>query len=186
MAESRDRSRSPIRDYQSDPAGRPPPEESAKLYIGNLAWFGFEHKVSDSRYELNSYRRVDSNTLRDEFGKIGTVTDAYVANDRETGRSRGFGFVTFADAAQAREAKEKLDNADLGGRLIRIVHVSFKALLGSVYVFFELEGFCFPKRPFNWRSRWWWRWLSEWFFPRFLSGNAFSFVLDVNFPTRWF
>jgi RNA recognition motif-containing protein len=56
---------------------------STKLYVGNLA-FG-----------------TTSDDLRDLFGAHGTVTSASVVTDRETGRSRGFGFVEMSDGADA-------------------------------------------------------------------------------------
>ena len=61
---------------------------STKLFVGGLAWA----------------TRDDS--LRDHFAQCGDVTDAKVIMERETGRSRGFGFVTFADAETAAKARE--------------------------------------------------------------------------------
>ena len=49
-----------------------------KLYVGNLSF------------------ETTENELRDLFAQHGTVTDVAILNDRETGRSRGFGFVTFS------------------------------------------------------------------------------------------
>jgi RNA recognition motif-containing protein len=54
---------------------------SKKLYVGNLAF------------------ATTSDDLRDLFGEFGTVTSASVVTDRETGRSRGFGFVEMSDGA---------------------------------------------------------------------------------------
>ena len=54
--------------------------------------------------------------LRDAFGKFGAVTDVYIANDRETGRPRGFAFVTFATEEEAKAAAEKMNGVDLDGR----------------------------------------------------------------------
>src|SRR6185369_9987546 len=51
-----------------------------RLFVGNLSF------------------NTDENALRDAFGAHGAVTDVTVITDRETGRSRGFGFVTMADA----------------------------------------------------------------------------------------
>lgn len=75
---------------------------SPKLFIGNLSW------------------KVRSDDLRAAFEKFGTVTDAAVVNDRETGRSRGFGFVTFESNESAANAQKEMDNFDLNGRSIRV------------------------------------------------------------------
>ncbi len=71
------------------------------LYVGNLSW------------------GVDDDTLRSFFEKYGEVTSARIITDRETGRSRGFGFVEMPDDA-AREALSQGDGAELDGRPIRI------------------------------------------------------------------
>ncbi len=68
-----------------------------KLFIGNLAW------------------EVGADDLKDHFSQFGEVTDAFVATDKYSGRSRGFGFVTFADEAAAAEAKS-LHGTDFKGR----------------------------------------------------------------------
>ena len=71
------------------------------LYVGNLSW------------------GVDDDGLKNFFEKYGEVTSARVITDRETGRSRGFGFVEMPDAA-AQAAIEQGDGTDLDGRPIRI------------------------------------------------------------------
>jgi len=48
------------------------------------------------------------------------VTEAKVITDRETGRSRGFGFVTFDDGEAGQKAMEEMDGVDLDGRTIRV------------------------------------------------------------------
>ena len=53
------------------------------------------------------------------FGRVGVVTSAQVITDRETGRSRGFGFVEMSDD-DARKAIDELTGADLGGRSITV------------------------------------------------------------------
>ena len=75
---------------------------SSKLFVGGLAW------------------ATRDETLREHFAQCGEVTDAKVIMERETGRSRGFGFVTFADAETAAKAREELNNSDLDGRSIRV------------------------------------------------------------------
>jgi len=72
----------------------------ARLFVGSLSWGTGEED------------------LRNAFGKIGTVTDAVVVCDRDTGKSRGFGFVTFEDRKDASRAIDELNNAELDGRNI--------------------------------------------------------------------
>ena len=76
---------------------------SSKLFVGGLAW-----ATSD-----------DSLKAHFEQGG-GEVVEAKVITDRETGRSRGFGFVTFADESSASEARDSLNGTELDGRTIRV------------------------------------------------------------------
>jgi hypothetical protein len=78
-----------------------------RLFVGGLSW---DTTVDD---------------LREVFSKFGTVTDAVVMDDRSTGRSRGFGFVTFEDRKDASKAVEELNGAELDGRNI-VVNVAAK------------------------------------------------------------
>jgi RNA recognition motif-containing protein len=73
-----------------------------KLYVGNLSW------------------NTDEHGLRSTFEEHGTVEDARVITDRETGRSRGFGFVTFANSEDAQRAMEALNGAEVDGRELRV------------------------------------------------------------------
>ncbi|MGM0574124.1 MAG: RNA recognition motif domain-containing protein [Myxococcota bacterium] len=75
---------------------------SKKLFVGGLSW------------------DTDDHSLREAFEAYGDVSDAAVITDRETGRSRGFGFVTFEDPAAADEAMAKMDGSSLDGRSIRV------------------------------------------------------------------
>jgi RNA recognition motif-containing protein len=72
-----------------------------KLYVGNLPW------------------SVDDGELQALFAGIGTVHSARVISDRETGRSRGFGFVELDDEA-AKKAIAELNGKDMGGRPLRV------------------------------------------------------------------
>nr|XP_034601752.1 29 kDa ribonucleoprotein A, chloroplastic-like [Setaria viridis] len=73
-----------------------------KIYVGNLAW------------------GVDNSTLENLFSEQGRVLDAKVIYDRESGRSRGFGFVTYGSAEEVNNAISNLDGIDLDGRQIRV------------------------------------------------------------------
>ncbi len=75
---------------------------SKRLFVGGLSW------------------NTDDEGLRQAFEAFGEVTDAKVITDRDTGRSRGFGFVTLADGAAADEATAKMDGNNLDGRTIRV------------------------------------------------------------------
>ena len=75
---------------------------SSKLFVGGLAW------------------ATTDDTLRDHFEQCGDVVEAKVITERDTGRSRGFGFVTFGDPEQAQGAVEQLSNSELDGRTIRV------------------------------------------------------------------
>jgi RNA recognition motif-containing protein len=69
-----------------------------KLYVGNLDW------------------GVTSDQLKEYFSEAGEIVDAVVIMDRQTGRSRGFGFVEFADEDGAKKAMEMFNGKDFNGR----------------------------------------------------------------------
>jgi cold-inducible RNA-binding protein len=58
--------------------------------------------------------------LRTAFSAFGNVTDVYIANDRETGRPRGFAFVTFSTDTESKAAIEKMNGASLDGRELTV------------------------------------------------------------------
>jgi RNA recognition motif-containing protein len=66
-----------------------------------------------------SYRMTDDD-LRELFGEYGNVGDANVIIDRDTGRSKGFGFVEMANDTEANAAIKALDGLDNGGRELRV------------------------------------------------------------------
>ncbi len=72
------------------------------LFIGNLA-----------------YATTDD-TLKAHFASLGEVSSARVITDRETGRSRGFGFVEYTDAANNEKAVTELEGSSLDGREIKV------------------------------------------------------------------
>ncbi|PVG02943.1 hypothetical protein CPB86DRAFT_664927, partial [Serendipita vermifera] len=59
-------------------------------------------------------------TLREAFSAFGQVLDSIVMRDRETGRSRGFGFVTYSSQLEASKAIEELNERQLDGRTIKV------------------------------------------------------------------
>jgi heterogeneous nuclear ribonucleoprotein A1/A3 len=73
-----------------------------KLFVGGLSW------------------NTNDELLRDAFSMHGEVIEAKVLTDRDTGRSRGFGFVTMASADQMHAAIAALDGSTLDGRSIRV------------------------------------------------------------------
>lgn len=64
---------------------------------------------------------VSEENLRSLFTPFGTVSSAKVITDRETGRSRGFGFVEMEVDADANAAMAKLNNHEIGGRPMSVV-----------------------------------------------------------------
>ncbi len=63
---------------------------------------------------------VQDEDLREFFASYGEVTSAKIINDRETGRSRGFGFVEMPDDNASRTAIQELDGATVEGRTIKV------------------------------------------------------------------
>ena len=75
---------------------------SKKIFVGGLAW------------------ATDEPSLRGAFDKYGAIVEAKVVRDRETNRSRGFGFVTFETTDAAKQAVDAMNNQQLDGRVIRV------------------------------------------------------------------
>lgn len=73
---------------------------ATKLFIGSLAW------------------ATNDDSLRDFFAQSGTVVSANVISDRETGRSKGFGFVEMSTEDEAKAAVDALNGKELDGRPI--------------------------------------------------------------------
>lgn len=73
-----------------------------KLYVGNLPF------------------SADDQSLTDTFSQCGTVESVKVITDRDTGRSKGFGFVEMSSDAEAQEAISKFDGQDFQGRQIKV------------------------------------------------------------------
>src|SRR5690348_3378388 len=75
---------------------------ATKLYVGNLSF------------------NTTNQDLNDLFGQIGTVESAQVVEDRDTGRSRGFGFVEMASKEEADNAISQLDGKEVDGRTLKV------------------------------------------------------------------
>ena len=73
-----------------------------RLFVGNLSF------------------QTTEDDLRDAFGQHGSLTDVKIMTDRMTGRSRGFGFVTFSSQSEGETAIRALDGQALGGRPLRV------------------------------------------------------------------
>jgi RNA recognition motif-containing protein len=73
-----------------------------KLYVGNLAF------------------ETSGDNLRDHFAQAGTVETATVVEDRDTGRSRGFGFVEMSSKEEAEAAIAQFNGNDLNGRSLTV------------------------------------------------------------------
>ena len=75
---------------------------SKKLFVGSLSW------------------DTNDESLRNAFSDHGEITEALVISDRDSGRSRGFGFVTFDDDESADKAVAALNGTELDGRTIKV------------------------------------------------------------------
>jgi cold-inducible RNA-binding protein len=72
-----------------------------KIYVGNLSY------------------SIEEQSLRDFFSPFGSIAEVFIPKDRETGKGRGFAFVTFENQAQAQEAV-KTNGQELSGRNIKV------------------------------------------------------------------
>ncbi|XP_019438930.1 PREDICTED: glycine-rich RNA-binding protein 3, mitochondrial-like isoform X2 [Lupinus angustifolius] len=75
---------------------------SSKLFVGGISF------------------NTDEQSFREAFSKYGEVVDARIIMDRESGRSRGFGFITYSSVEEASSAIQALDGQDLHGRQVRV------------------------------------------------------------------
>jgi RNA recognition motif-containing protein len=73
-----------------------------RLYVGNLAF------------------ETSSDNLQQLFAEVGTVESVNIIEDRDTGRSRGFGFVEMSSQEEGAAAIAKFDGTELGGRSLRV------------------------------------------------------------------
>ena len=75
---------------------------SNKLFVGNLSF------------------NTTENDLNDAFAAFGTVTETNLMMDRETGRPRGFGFITMSSAEEAQKAIDALNGKSVDGRALTV------------------------------------------------------------------
>ena len=75
---------------------------ATKLYVGNLSY------------------RTEQESLHSLFAQYGEVISAQIVTDRDTGRSRGFGFVEFAEQESAEKATRELNGTELDGRNLKV------------------------------------------------------------------
>lgn len=73
-----------------------------KVYVGNLPF------------------KLDDSALKEAFAAVGEVTDVAIITDRASGRSKGFGFVTFADEASMQKAVQEMNGKELQGRELKV------------------------------------------------------------------
>ncbi|MBN2804397.1 MAG: RNA-binding protein [Deltaproteobacteria bacterium] len=84
-----------------------------KLFVGSLSWNTTDADLSDA------------------FERFGAITEAKVIKDRESGRSRGFGFITFEDEGAATTAISEMNGAQLDGREITVNEAQEKRRSGG-------------------------------------------------------
>lgn len=77
-------------------------QQTNSVFVGNIAW------------------RVTEQELGDAFARHGQVNSVKIIQDRETGRSKGFGFIEFAEANCVTDCCRNMDGQEIGGRAIRV------------------------------------------------------------------
>ena len=102
-----------------------------KLFVGGLSW------------------DTNDDGLRQAFASYGEITEAKVITDRDTGRSRGFGFVTFARDEDAKTAISKMDGTTLDGKTVKVNEAQEKSPRGG-----GRSGGGFGSGRGNGRDRW--------------------------------
>lgn len=75
---------------------------STKVYVGNLPY------------------TVDGEKLKEIFSEFGEVSEATVITDKYSGRSKGFGFVTFSDEGAAKQAISEMNEKEMEGRKLKV------------------------------------------------------------------
>ncbi len=108
-----------------------------KLYVGNLSY------------------NVTNQSLEDLFAEFGAVRSAQVIQDRDTGRSKGFGFVEMTDENGAREAITNLHDKEVEGRRLTVNEARPREDRGGGGGGWRRWSRRLPR----WKRRRWWRWL---------------------------
>ncbi|KAJ6810625.1 putative glycine-rich RNA-binding protein [Iris pallida] len=120
---------------------------SSKLFIGGLSY------------------GTDDQSLKEAFTNYGEVIEARVIMDRETGRSRGFGFVTFTSSEEASTAITGMDGKDLHGRMVRVNYATDRnrGFGGGGGYGGGGGGYGGGGGGYGgWRRQLWWRWIWRW------------------------
>ncbi|CAN1161319.1 Glycine-rich RNA-binding protein 4, mitochondrial [Linum perenne] len=99
-----------------------PPGPNSKLFVAGLSW------------------SVNEKSLQDAFSSFGEVTEVRIAYDKESGRSRGFGFVSFTKEEQAMIAKNAMDGKAFLGRPLSISFALERVRGGSPVVLPRLSN----------------------------------------------
>ena len=76
--------------------------DKKKLYVGNLPW------------------SMSGDSLKELFAQYGEIVEAIIISDRMSGRSKGFGFITFANEADAEKAVAEMNEKEIEGRKIMV------------------------------------------------------------------
>jgi RNA recognition motif-containing protein len=76
--------------------------QEKKLYVGNIAY------------------SMDNDSLKEMFSPFGEVTSAQIIMDRDSGRSKGFGFVEFSNTKEAQAAIDKMNGKEFEGRALTV------------------------------------------------------------------
>ncbi|XP_010531568.1 PREDICTED: glycine-rich RNA-binding protein GRP1A-like [Tarenaya hassleriana] len=97
-------------------------EVEYRCFVGGLAW------------------ATDDHSLERAFSQFGEVLDSKIINDRETGRSKGFGFVTFKDEESMRAAIDGMNGQELDGRSITVNEAQSRGSRGGGYGGGRREG----------------------------------------------
>ncbi len=93
--------------------------------FGNSLWKApvcrtVKHHMSNKLFVGNLSFNATENTLNDAFAAFGTVTETNLMMDRETGRPRGFGFITMSSAEEAQKAIAGMNGKEMDGRALTV------------------------------------------------------------------
>ncbi|KAK4758980.1 hypothetical protein SAY87_020281 [Trapa incisa] len=113
--------RSPSSDWCRSFCSLPSTSPNSKLFVGGLSW------------------SVDEKSLLDAFSSFGEVSEVKILYDKDSGRSRGFGFINFTKEDDARCAKDAMDGKALLGRPLRISY-ALEKVRGAPVVVPRLSG----------------------------------------------